>query len=122
MARTKRIIDSEIKGEMKSVSQTWKKFRTDNALTQKFLSEIVGVSRRTIQSIESGGIIPQEVTIAKFEELRKKYEKNGRVSRKSLRKTKFKCRKTCKTIIKNSKSRCRMLFSKMQLNWLRKQL
>jgi DNA-binding XRE family transcriptional regulator len=81
-------MDTEIKGEMQSISAQWKQFRLDHALTQKFLSEIVGVSRRTIQSIESGGIIPQEGTIAKFEELRKKYEKNGKISRKSLRKPK----------------------------------
>jgi|GEM_PF-2193671 len=88
MGRNKRIMDTEIKGEMQSIAATWKQFRIDNGLTQKLLAGVTEVSRRTIQSIEAGLIIPQPATIAKFEELRKKYEKNGKVSRKSLRKPK----------------------------------
>jgi len=74
MARTKRIVDEEVKGEMESIAETWKSFRIDNALTQKFLAEICGVSRRTIQNIETGTIIPQEGTIKKYEALKKKYD------------------------------------------------
>ncbi len=84
MARTKRIMDEEVKGEMESISQTWYNFRTGNGLTQKLLAEVVGVSRRTIQNIEAGTIIPQSGTLEKFEELRKKYEKGKR-----KQKTKF---------------------------------
>jgi DNA-binding XRE family transcriptional regulator len=74
MARTKRIVDEEVKGEMESIAQTWRQFRIDNALTQTFLAEICGISRRTIQNIETGTIIPQEGTIQKYEALKKKYE------------------------------------------------
>jgi len=83
MARTKRIVDEEVKGEMQSIAQTWKSFRIDNALTQKFLAEICGVSRRTIQNIETGTIIPQYATQEKFEELRKKYETGRKRKQKS---------------------------------------
>jgi DNA-binding XRE family transcriptional regulator len=53
-------------------------FRKKNSISQNALAEIVGISRRTIQDIENGRIIPQAKTIAKFEQLRKKYEVEGK--------------------------------------------
>ncbi len=67
MARPKRVIDTSVKKEMQTIASQWKRFRSANSLSQKFLAEIVGVSRRTIQSIESGKIIPQQRTLDAFE-------------------------------------------------------
>ena len=78
MARPKRVIDTNVKKEMQTIASQWKRFREANKLSQKFLAEIVGISRRTIQSIESGGILPQAATVEKFEQLRKKYEAEGK--------------------------------------------
>jgi DNA-binding XRE family transcriptional regulator len=78
MARPKRELNSNVKKEMKSIASQWKRFRESNKLSQKFLAEIVDVSRRTIQSIESGAIIPQAGTIQKFDSLRAKYEAEGK--------------------------------------------
>ncbi len=78
MARPKRVIDSSVKKEMQTIASQWKRFREANKLSQKFLAEIVGISRRTIQSIESGAIIPQAGTIHKFDNLRAKYEAEGK--------------------------------------------
>jgi len=78
MARPKRVIDTSVKKEMQTIASQWKRFRSANSLSQKFLAEIVGVSRRTIQSIESGKIIPQQRTLDAFEGLKGKYALEGR--------------------------------------------
>ena len=86
MARPKRELDFNYKEEMLNNAKDFFNFRQKNKLSQKFLSEIIGVSRRTIQSIEAGSIIPQEATMQKFLDLRAKYESEGRPTGK--RKTK----------------------------------
>ena len=63
---------------MDKTAREWTNFRQKNKLSQKFLSEIIGVSRRTIQNIEVGSIIPQAATMQKFLDLRAKYESEGR--------------------------------------------
>ena len=78
MARPKRELDADLEKEMQRTAAEFKRFRDKNKLSQKFLSEIIGVSRRTIQSIESAGIIPQAATMQKFLDLRAKYESEGR--------------------------------------------
>ena len=78
MARPKRELDADLEKEMQRTAAEFKRFRDKNKLSQKFLSEIIGVSRRTIQSIESAGIIPQAATMQKFLDLRVKYESEGR--------------------------------------------
>jgi DNA-binding XRE family transcriptional regulator len=78
MARPKRTLDSELEKEMQKTAREWTKLREMNKLSQTFLSEIIGVSRRTIQSIEAGSIIPQAATRKKFEDLRAKYEHEGK--------------------------------------------
>jgi DNA-binding XRE family transcriptional regulator len=78
MPRTKRVVDEEIKQEMNRLAIEFKRFRENNTLSQKFLAEIIKVSRRTIQMIESGAILPQEGTLKKFEDLRSKYESEGK--------------------------------------------
>jgi DNA-binding XRE family transcriptional regulator len=86
MARPKRVIDTSVKKEMQTIASQWKRFRSANALSQKFLAEITGVSRRTIQSIESGAILPQQRTLDAFESLRAKYENEGRPTGKRKKK------------------------------------
>ena len=87
MARPKR--DPSADKEKLRYGREWHKFRESNNLSQKFLSELIGVSRRTIQSVEAGGIIPQEATLAKFEQLRTKYEAEGKSGgRRKPKKTK----------------------------------
>jgi DNA-binding transcriptional regulator YiaG len=88
MPRTKRELTSEITKEMKSYAKDFKVFRTDNKLSQRFLSEIINISRRTIQNIESGKIIPQEATLKAFTDLKEKYEAEGKTGRRKRKKTK----------------------------------
>jgi DNA-binding XRE family transcriptional regulator len=89
MARPKRVIDTSVKKEMNSIASQWRRFRSANALSQKFLAEITGVSRRTIQSIESGAILPQQRTLDAFESLRVKYESEGKpTGKRKSKKTK----------------------------------
>ena len=78
MARPKRELDATLEKEMDKTAREWTNFRQKNKLSQKFLSEIIGVSRRTIQNIEAGSIIPQAATMQKFLDLRAKYESEGR--------------------------------------------
>lgn len=88
MARPKREMDADLEKEMQRTAADFKRFRDKNKLSQKFLSEIINVSRRTIQSIESAGIIPQAGTMKKFEELRAKYEAEGKPTGKRKSKKK----------------------------------
>ena len=78
MARPKRELDATLEKEMDKTAREWTNFRQKNKLSQKFLSEIIGVSRRTIQNIEAGTIIAQAATMQKFLDLRAKYESEGR--------------------------------------------
>jgi DNA-binding XRE family transcriptional regulator len=84
MGRTKRTTGAT--KEMLATAAMWKQFRADNLLSQKFLAEIIGVVRRTVQHIENARVIPQEGTLKKFAELQAKYEKEGKSTGKSKRK------------------------------------
>lgn len=78
MARPKRELDADLEKEMDRTAKEWKRFREANKLSQKFLSEIIGISRRTIQSIESGQIIPQQRTVDAFKTLQTRYDNEGK--------------------------------------------
>ena len=82
MGRPKREQDKDLTKEMIVRAQEWQGFREANKLSQKFLAEIIGVSRRTIQSIEAGQIIPQKATLEKFTKLQEKYEADGKGKQK----------------------------------------
>lgn len=86
MARPKRKPDLDIEKEMKTRAAEWRKFMEKNLLTQKVLAEVTGISRRTIQSVVAGGIIPQQDTLQAFEKLQAKYEAEGRPTGKRKRK------------------------------------
>jgi transcriptional regulator with XRE-family HTH domain len=89
MGRPKREETPEIEKEMKQRSVEWRKFMENNKLTQKFLGELTGISRRTIQSIVAAEIIPQNDTLQAFERLRTRYEAEGRSGgRRKRKKTK----------------------------------
>ena len=89
MARTKRKIDSAIKEEMKTRAVEWRKFMEKNNLTQTLLAEITGISRRTIQCIVAGAIIPQSGTLQAFEKLQARYANEGKpTGKRKPRKTK----------------------------------
>lgn len=87
MARPKRDLTEEISKEMKSYAKDFVKFRESNKLSQRFLSEIIGISRRTIQNVEAGRIIPQEATLKAFTDLRARYEAEGKTGRRKRNKT-----------------------------------
>jgi DNA-binding XRE family transcriptional regulator len=86
MARPKREVDAALTKEMKARGLEWQRFRDRNKLSQKFLAEIIDVSRRTIQSIEAGKIVPLAGTLKKFEDLRVKYENEGKPTGKRKQK------------------------------------
>jgi DNA-binding XRE family transcriptional regulator len=58
-------------------AQDWKMFRRNNMFTQKRLAEIIGISRRTLQKIEGGHIIPHPTTLRKFASFKRKYDVNA---------------------------------------------
>lgn len=49
------------------------RFRKDNLMTQKKLADILVLSRRTIQMIESGSISPHPATMQAWANLKHKY-------------------------------------------------
>lgn len=77
MARPKRD-QIEVEPEIKRLAIEFSEFRNKNNLSQKLLAEIIGVSRRTIQSVEAAKILPQKGTLKKFEDLRAKYAAEGK--------------------------------------------
>lgn len=77
MARPKRD-ESEAIPKKQKLALQFSSFREANGLSQTLLAEIIGVSRRTIQSVEAANILPQEGTLEKFEKLRDKYRKEGK--------------------------------------------
>ena len=77
MARPKRD-ENEVEPEKKRLAIEFSEFRNQNNLSQKLLAEIIGVSRRTVQSVEAAQIIPQKSTLQKFEDLRVKYRSEGK--------------------------------------------
>lgn len=54
-------------------SQEWRKFRKDHLFTQIKLAEVLGLSRRTVQLIETGKVDPFPNTLRKFLALKAKY-------------------------------------------------
>ena len=82
MARPKRD-DKAVEPEMQRLAVQFAKFREDNHLSQKLLAEVIGISRRTIQSIEAGSILPHKATLDAFEKLREKYKVEGKGRKKA---------------------------------------
>ena len=72
-----RVLTEDEKKDAIERAVLWQQFRTDNKLSQRFLAELIGISRRTIQQIEAALVIPHRGTIKAFEELQKKYEAEG---------------------------------------------
>ena len=79
--------DTTPTAEMKQRALEWQRFRTANMLSQKLLAEVIGISRRTIQSVEAGLLVPQERTLDAFKALQMKYEAEGRSTGKRKTKT-----------------------------------
>jgi len=52
----------------------WIRFRKDNLLTQVKLAEVLGISRRTVQFVESAELTPLQSTLRRFRTLKAKYE------------------------------------------------
>ena len=81
MARPKRD-NTSVEPEMKRLAVEFSQFRQDNNLSQKLLAEVIGISRRTIQSVEAGRILPHKQTLDAFEKLKLKYASEGKSKHK----------------------------------------
>ncbi len=67
--------------KQRAIAKEWKAFRAKYLFTQQHLAEALGVSRRTVQYVESGKgqspdwpCIPGDETLAKFRALKTKFE------------------------------------------------
>jgi len=81
-----RVLTEDEKKDAIDRAVIWQKFREDNILSQRRLAEIINISRRTIQAIEAGLVVPHRGTIKAFEELQKKYEAEGKSGGRGKRK------------------------------------
>lgn len=88
MGRSKKVSTSTV--EMKQRAAEWRRFRTDNLLSQKILSEVTGISRRTIQNIEAAmEEAPHKRILDAFASLQARYEREGKsTGRRKQKKTK----------------------------------
>lgn len=74
--------------EMKQRAMEWQRFRTANLLSQKTLSEVTGISRRTIQNIEAAQeCSPHQRVLDAFSKLQATYEREGKKTGKRKTKT-----------------------------------
>ena len=81
MARPKRN-DAEFESEMHALAIQFSRFRQDHNLSQKLLAEVIGISRRTIQSIEAGRILPHKATVDAFNDLKAKYAAEAKANKR----------------------------------------
>jgi len=73
--------------EMKARAREWRRFRFDNMLSQNTLSDVIGISRRTINNIEAGiEVNPHKRTLDAFSALQAVYEREGKPCGKPKRK------------------------------------
>ena len=73
--------------EMLARAKEWAKFREANLLTQKTLSEVTGISRRTIQNIEAAKeCSPLQRILDAFATLQAKYAAEGKPTGQRKRK------------------------------------
>ena len=70
--------DPKLTQEMLARAMEWRRFRSDNLLSQKTLSEVTGIPRRTLQNVELANGNPQKRTLDAFKELQVKYEREGK--------------------------------------------
>jgi DNA-binding XRE family transcriptional regulator len=70
-------LNSEDLKQRKARARDWKMFRRNNMFTQKRLSEIAGICRRTIQLVENGYVTPHPLTLRRFDDLKRKYKANA---------------------------------------------
>lgn len=61
-------------------AKEWLSFRKDNLITQVRMAELSGVSRRTIQMIEAGRLIPHFRTQQRFLDLKQRLSSNEKVA------------------------------------------
>jgi transcriptional regulator with XRE-family HTH domain len=64
--------------QRESRKQEWSQFRKKNLFTQVRLAEVLDISRRTVQLIESCRVSPFPGTLRKFLALKTKYEHEER--------------------------------------------
>jgi DNA-binding XRE family transcriptional regulator len=70
----KRAVTEDLANEQEARAKEFQQFRKDFLFTQKKLAEVLGLSRRTIQAIESGQITPHAGTIRAFIALKTRHE------------------------------------------------
>ena len=81
-----RVLTEDEKKDAIERAVLWQQFRTDNKLSQRFLAEIIGVSRRTVQQIEAALVVPHRGTLKAFKDLQEKYEAEGKSGGRSKQK------------------------------------
>ena len=73
-----RPMNEEEKKEAIERAQEWQRFRQANMLSQRTLGDVIGISRRTIQQIEAGLVLPHKATLAAYNALVEKYRAEGK--------------------------------------------
>jgi DNA-binding Xre family transcriptional regulator len=68
----------EVIEERKELAQRLKTFMANNLFTEKKLSDVIGVSRRTIQMLKAAAATPHASTLEKLEALFLKYKREGK--------------------------------------------
>lgn len=60
--------------EQEAIAHEWMYFRKKFLFSQVMLAETLGISRRAVQYVEAGKVIPIPGTLSKFNALKKKFE------------------------------------------------
>lgn len=71
---------ASVQKERNRRAKEWREFRKENLMTQQMLADTIGISRRTVQMVETAGVTPHAGVLSRFKTLQQKYarEKRGR--------------------------------------------
>jgi DNA-binding XRE family transcriptional regulator len=65
--------------ERERLADEFLRFRQQNLHTQRMLAEVIGISRRTVQSIEAGAVLPHVRVREAFLRLKQRHSKKEAV-------------------------------------------
>lgn len=69
--------EAEIR-EAEKFAKKLREFMSSERFTERLLSEVTGVSRRTIQMLKKGGTLPKTITRRRIEVIMEKHKANKR--------------------------------------------
>lgn len=65
----------QVQKERRERAAVWVEFRKKNLLTQVMLADLLAISRRTVQMVETARVSPHPGVLSRFRTLQQKYDR-----------------------------------------------